>query len=80
MDVGRTRCRKLARVVRVESAHDLTRLVSVLVDERSEGSDEALDVRGRLRLSLHWVGGLEARMVVDENQDVLIVAVLRAHE
>eukprot|EP00965_Chrysotila_dentata_P154561 5107069-Pleurochrysis_carterae.AAC.1 len=82
MDVGRTCCRvdagvseelfelcrqKLASIVGVECANDLTRLVSVLIDERGERSDEAFDMRRSFRLSPHRVGGFESRVIVHED-------------
>eukprot|EP00965_Chrysotila_dentata_P055465 1840275-Pleurochrysis_carterae.AAC.1 len=74
MDMGWTRCRveagvseeffelrrqKLARIVGVKCTYDLTWLVSVLIYERGEGSDEAFDMCRGFRLSPHRVGGLE---------------------
>eukprot|EP00965_Chrysotila_dentata_P157367 5199084-Pleurochrysis_carterae.AAC.1 len=71
---------ELARVVGVKRTYDLPWFVGVFVDKCGERSDEALDMRRSLRFGPHWVGGFETRVIVHEDQYVLEIGVLRAHE
>eukprot|EP00965_Chrysotila_dentata_P098680 3262578-Pleurochrysis_carterae.AAC.1 len=74
------RGQELARIVRVKRTDDLPWLVGVFVDERSEGSDEAFYICGSFCFSPHRVGGFEPCVIIHEDQHVLEIGVLCAHE
>ena len=65
---------ELAGVVAVQRADYADGLIFPARRIRVELCDVALDERGSLALGLHKVYGLEARVIVDEHQHVLVLA------
>eukprot|EP00965_Chrysotila_dentata_P087986 2904638-Pleurochrysis_carterae.AAC.1 len=95
MNVRRTSCRVYSGVgqeIREASGEELTRVVGVectykslwfrlvLIEQRSEGGEELTHVQGGFGLRPHWVRGFESRVIVNEDQDILVPAVPRASE
>eukprot|EP00965_Chrysotila_dentata_P119761 3959712-Pleurochrysis_carterae.AAC.2 len=71
---------KLTRVVGVECTYKSVRFRLVLIEQRSEGSEELTYVQGGLGLRPQRVRGLESRVIVNEDKDILETAVPRASE
>ena len=71
---------ELARVVGVQSADDAGWLVATLVRDGLELGDERANLGERLGLLLEKVDFLPARVVVDQDQEILVLAVYGAAE
>ena len=63
--------KELTRVVRVKRSHHLDRFGFASTAEGVECGDEAANVGDGLSFVLHRVGHLEARVVVDDYEEVL---------
>eukprot|EP00965_Chrysotila_dentata_P087562 2890012-Pleurochrysis_carterae.AAC.1 len=76
----RTPSIRIPRVVAVKRSYDVSGTILALVQQGGEGSHEAPHVGWCLGLIFEEVHGLESRVVVDENQQVLVAGVMRSHK
>eukprot|EP00965_Chrysotila_dentata_P185767 6133198-Pleurochrysis_carterae.AAC.2 len=79
-EVCKSRRKKLAGIIGVEGSDQLTGICGSFVKERGKRGDEFADIMRCLGFATHGVRGFVSRVVINENEEVLIPSVPRTGE
>eukprot|EP00965_Chrysotila_dentata_P124861 4128248-Pleurochrysis_carterae.AAC.1 len=77
-EVGEAGGQELASIVRVQCTDESSWFGGIFVEESGKGSDELAYVMRGFGFAAHWIDGFVSRMIVNEDEEILVTSVLRA--